>query len=217
MTKQSRRCLKCRYLCNKLINRETVEIFQEGLLICELQCPAYWSLKAILLEMERQLSYKDSLVLSLFDGPYILNTILLESCTLADIRIVLKEEISKYSAKSKCICYLIISDIRVNLIKTQLPIKEKEIISKIFSKIRNSEKFFQILEDLLSLDDLQNRSIILDILSHLGSNTFYQKSISNKISSPDSLLQKNNITQSLVYLNYGTSNVLYINNFKCIT
>jgi hypothetical protein len=114
-------------------------------------------------------------------------------------------------SKVKFSFYSLIEDIRVNLLKTHVPIKEKEILFKIFSKIQNSSKFFQILEDLLSTGDLQNRSIILDILSHLGQNSFYLDLVQNKLESPKTLIQKNNITQSLAYLNYSNESYIHVN------
>jgi hypothetical protein len=81
--------------------------------------------------------------------------------------------------------------------------QEQELMTNLYSKIKNNEKFFQILEGLLSTDNLKYRKIILDILSHLGHNYFYFKLILDKLESADILIQKNNITQSLVYLNYS--------------
>lgn len=86
-----------------LMSRETVEVFQEGLLICELQCPSYWTLKSIVVEMERRLSCADSLVLGLFEGPHVLSSVLLESLTLADVRLILDSKLSKNSFKSSTI------------------------------------------------------------------------------------------------------------------
>lgn len=99
--------------------------------------------------------------------------------------------------------FYLILDIRVNLVKTRLPVREQTIITKIFTKIQNSSKFFEIMENLLSSGDLETRAIILDILTRLGKNTFYSRLLLEKLDTPANLIHPKNATRSLVYLNYG--------------
>lgn len=91
----------------------------------------------------------------------------------------------------------------MNLIKTRLPVQEQTIIAKIFSKIQNSTKFFEIMENLLSSGDHETRAVILDILTSLGANPFYSNHLLEKLDSPAGLIQSDNAIHSLVYLNYG--------------
>jgi hypothetical protein len=58
-------------------------------------------LKSILIKLEKKLEKNDKLVLKLFDGPFILNNIFLESFSLSNIRKVLKDKMPKSKKKFK--------------------------------------------------------------------------------------------------------------------
>lgn len=78
--------------CKSANVRETLEIFTESILVCELKCPRYWTLKTVLLTMEQHFSAHDSLALALFKGPHMLSHMLLESTTLRDVRQLMNDQ-----------------------------------------------------------------------------------------------------------------------------
>lgn len=69
-----------------------MEVFREGLLVCEFQCPDFWNLKSVMLLIERHLNLSDKIIIGLFDGPFMLNDLLLENFTLRDVKAILKEK-----------------------------------------------------------------------------------------------------------------------------
>ena len=87
---------------------ETVEVFSEGVLVCDFQCASFWNLKTLLLIIEEHLQSADKLVLCIFNGPHLISDMLLENVTLRDIRCFLESHGNP--SKSKLIFGVCIRD-----------------------------------------------------------------------------------------------------------
>lgn len=172
-------------------------------MVCELKCPRYWTLKTVLLTMEKHFSAPDSLELALFEGPHVLSHMLLESLTLKDVRAALR---GNPPAPGKAPPQAI----KVDLKQVKPWVRDSEVTQSILERIRGSTQFFSIMESLLSVASPPNQAKILKVLAFVGENEYFRKFIAEKLGqinvSPELLLCKENPAQALMHLHYSRSN-----------
>lgn len=93
------------------------------------------------------------------------------------------------------------------------PIKEKQIFNRILKKMRSSQKFFLIMESIMTVGTPDNFPVVMDILCFIGQNAFHSKLIHDKITQinmeGDTLIINENPWQTLLYLRHGKDINLY--------